>query len=358
MQRYKYNDMQAKAPETNDSTVVDFKADLVQPSSKQNSAEDDIEKRYTPELKEQLGAARQDSLLLYTEFAARSAADLKAFVRAVSALGADSLSELSPDATAHANTSNNKLDTTQDAINLILDGAAHRSGMPNARRLMTQEIAFFSVLDPKRELPEPCRQQLHKSVHKSRWNAHVAADYSAENHHKYILGHMIVFKMHLNKGNMSQAERLGRSCLSIVCPALSLARSAQAERDNESCFFSEEYIKKCDRIIKTCGISCETNPRIVSWRRQAADEINRVREDMLHARKVYRDLIIHQKRRFNNLRRIAGASIRSAVEDFKYIHHDVTASRISRPAACVVRVVLVHTIIRYGLPPLRNMLTL
>ncbi|GBP39760.1 hypothetical protein EVAR_23086_1 [Eumeta japonica] len=33
----------------------------------------------------------------------------------------------------------------------------------------------------------------------------------------------------------SQAERLGR--LSIACSALSLARSAQAERDNESCFF-------------------------------------------------------------------------------------------------------------------------
>ena len=37
--------------------------------------------------------------------------------------------------------------------------------------------------------------------------------------------------------NVSQAERLGRSCLSISCSTLSLARSAQAERDNESCFF-------------------------------------------------------------------------------------------------------------------------
>ncbi|GBP63704.1 hypothetical protein EVAR_87681_1 [Eumeta japonica] len=33
----------------------------------------------------------------------------------------------------------------------------------------------------------------------------------------------------------SQAARLGRPCLSIACSALSLARSAQAERDNESC---------------------------------------------------------------------------------------------------------------------------
>ncbi|GBP32062.1 hypothetical protein EVAR_21096_1 [Eumeta japonica] len=35
----------------------------------------------------------------------------------------------------------------------------------------------------------------------------------------------------------SQAERLRQSCLSIACSALSLARSAQAERGNESCFF-------------------------------------------------------------------------------------------------------------------------
>lgn len=31
----------------------------------------------------------------------------------------------------------------------------------------------------------------------------------------------------------SQAERLGRSCLFIVCYALSLARTVQAERDND-----------------------------------------------------------------------------------------------------------------------------
>ncbi|GBP23718.1 hypothetical protein EVAR_13673_1 [Eumeta japonica] len=35
----------------------------------------------------------------------------------------------------------------------------------------------------------------------------------------------------------SQAELLGRSYLSIACSALSLARLAPAERDNESCFF-------------------------------------------------------------------------------------------------------------------------
>ncbi|GBP15942.1 hypothetical protein EVAR_12526_1 [Eumeta japonica] len=35
----------------------------------------------------------------------------------------------------------------------------------------------------------------------------------------------------------SQAERLSPSCLSIACSALSIAYSAQAERDNGSCFF-------------------------------------------------------------------------------------------------------------------------
>ena len=38
----------------------------------------------------------------------------------------------------------------------------------------------------------------------------------------------------------SQAKRLGQSCLSIPSLALSLAHSAQAERDNESCFFVHE----------------------------------------------------------------------------------------------------------------------
>ncbi|GBP78633.1 Sarcoplasmic calcium-binding protein, alpha-B and -A chains [Eumeta japonica] len=38
----------------------------------------------------------------------------------------------------------------------------------------------------------------------------------------------------------SQAECLGRPCLSIASSALSLARSAQAERDNESCFFLQD----------------------------------------------------------------------------------------------------------------------
>ncbi|GBP79801.1 hypothetical protein EVAR_56857_1 [Eumeta japonica] len=39
-----------------------------------------------------------------------------------------------------------------------------------------------------------------------------------------------------------QAERLGRSCLSIACSALSLAHSAQAERDNAFSCVQQAFI--------------------------------------------------------------------------------------------------------------------
>ncbi|GBP43807.1 hypothetical protein EVAR_82238_1 [Eumeta japonica] len=47
----------------------------------------------------------------------------------------------------------------------------------------------------------------------------------------------LFFYLYSKEIDASQAERLGRSCLSIPCSALLLARSAQEERDNESCFF-------------------------------------------------------------------------------------------------------------------------
>ncbi|GBP69417.1 hypothetical protein EVAR_52689_1 [Eumeta japonica] len=59
----------------------------------------------------------------------------------------------------------------------------------------------------------------------------------------------------------SQVERLGRSCLSIARSALSLAHSAQAERDNESCFFipdtqEHDYGAKRRAAIKRLGYRC------------------------------------------------------------------------------------------------------
>ncbi|GBP90092.1 hypothetical protein EVAR_66591_1 [Eumeta japonica] len=50
----------------------------------------------------------------------------------------------------------------------------------------------------------------------------------------------------------SQAECLGR--LSIACSALSLSRSAQAERDNESYFFMM-------RLASICYFICYTEER-------------------------------------------------------------------------------------------------
>ncbi|GBO99839.1 hypothetical protein EVAR_74236_1 [Eumeta japonica] len=56
----------------------------------------------------------------------------------------------------------------------------------------------------------------------------------------------------------SQAERLGRSCFSIARSALSLVHSAQAERDNESCFFMRaanvhRFIRRY-HVIKISGL--------------------------------------------------------------------------------------------------------
>ncbi|GBP82684.1 hypothetical protein EVAR_27009_1 [Eumeta japonica] len=49
----------------------------------------------------------------------------------------------------------------------------------------------------------------------------------------------------------SQAARLGRSCLSIARSALSLAHSAQAERDNELCFFGASEKKNTFTGLRT-----------------------------------------------------------------------------------------------------------
>ncbi|GBP18364.1 hypothetical protein EVAR_14757_1 [Eumeta japonica] len=63
----------------------------------------------------------------------------------------------------------------------------------------------------------------------------------------------------------SQAERLGRSSLSVACSALSLARSAQAERDNESCFFVRaadvhRFIRRyhVKITVRLCSVSTQT----------------------------------------------------------------------------------------------------
>ncbi|GBP26264.1 hypothetical protein EVAR_16118_1 [Eumeta japonica] len=48
----------------------------------------------------------------------------------------------------------------------------------------------------------------------------------------------------------SQAERLARSCLSVACSALSLARSAQMERDNKISNMAQNSSSLLDRYFK------------------------------------------------------------------------------------------------------------
>ncbi|KAJ2947233.1 hypothetical protein O0L34_g16943 [Tuta absoluta] len=107
-------------------------------------------------------------------------------------------------------------------------------------------------------------------------NAHRGGAFSGENHHKFFLGHMIVFRMHLNK--------------------------------------SEEYIKKSKKVISACGILCESQPKIKRWRRMALDELNRVRDDMQHSRLMYRDLLTHAQRRLNTVRKKAHDQAKAARE--------------------------------------------
>ncbi|GBP49638.1 hypothetical protein EVAR_37420_1 [Eumeta japonica] len=62
-----------------------------------------------------------------------------------------------------------------------------------------------------------------------------SSDHQSKDTDKYSLDSQDTASVSGRKIDASQAERLER--LSIACSALSLARSAQAERDNESCFF-------------------------------------------------------------------------------------------------------------------------
>lgn len=51
----------------------------------------EIEKRYTPELLEELQSAKADALLLYTEYTGQASTDMKNFIRNISRLTEDTL---------------------------------------------------------------------------------------------------------------------------------------------------------------------------------------------------------------------------------------------------------------------------
>ncbi|XP_072929426.1 uncharacterized protein [Epargyreus clarus] len=199
----------------------------------QDSGEQEIEKRYTPELMLQLHEAKSDALLLYTEYCSKAADDLRSFFRNITTLAQSTLSS-----------------------------------------------ADYTL----RSSPSNCRNAFQTKVHKIEVDAHKAATFTTENHHKFLLGHMIVFRMHLNK--------------------------------------SEEYIKKCERTIRTCGVPCETLSKVVRWRRLALNEINRVRDDIEHSRKAYKDLIVHAFRRLNHLRKHVNTKLQIAAEKLQSCTQD------------------------------------
>ncbi|XP_073952781.1 uncharacterized protein [Choristoneura fumiferana] len=187
---------------------------------------EDIEKRYTPELVAELQSAKDDALLLYTEYTGQAGADLKVFLKEM-------------------------------------------AGMMEETRRSLEGVSA----------PPECRSTFDDKLADAVYAARRSASFSAENHHKFLLGHMIVFRMHLNK--------------------------------------SEDYINKCDRVFKDCGLACETTPRVTRWRRFAMQEINRVRDDLQHSRRSYHDLLAHAHRKLNHLRKRAKAKTTEAVEELK-----------------------------------------
>ncbi|CAH2247549.1 jg746 [Pararge aegeria aegeria] len=54
-------------------------------------ASDDVEKRYTPEIAEELKATKENALLLYTEYTSAASTDMKAFIHNVSSLLQDTI---------------------------------------------------------------------------------------------------------------------------------------------------------------------------------------------------------------------------------------------------------------------------
>ncbi|XP_026330350.1 uncharacterized protein LOC113237866 [Hyposmocoma kahamanoa] len=174
----------------------------------------EVEKRYTPELLEELQNAKNTIMLMYTEFTARAAVDLKIFKRNISALTPDTMKSLG-----------------------------------------------WGLLQ---SAPESCRTQFDTRLKKIKDDSHLSAMFSSVNHNKFFKGHMIVFHMHLNK--------------------------------------SENYIRKCETVIKRCGIACETTPKVARWRNLAKVELNRVLSDIPISRRSYKDLLVHAHRKLTKLR--------------------------------------------------------
>ncbi|KAL4703822.1 hypothetical protein ACJJTC_016789 [Scirpophaga incertulas] len=193
---------------------------------------EDVEKRYTPELMTQLQIAKDEALLLYTEYTGHAGLELNHFLKEMT-------------------------------------GFAHRT---------------MASLDPIEfgKAPDACKNDIQKKLLKVENDAKLSASFSGLNHHKYLLGHMVVFRMHLNK--------------------------------------SEDFINKCTKVIGTCGIACETTPRVRRWRRHAADELNRVRQDIQSSRRSYKDIVLHAHRHLLHLRKQAATKAKEIISQFFACH--------------------------------------
>ncbi|XP_075976320.1 uncharacterized protein LOC142976697 [Anticarsia gemmatalis] len=195
-----------------------------------NHTHENLERSPQDALETELREVKTDALLLYTDFASRAGNDLNTFLRNITGFAGDALGKL-------------EINFTFDETN-----------------------------------PDDCYTKYKFLMKKAEHDARRAAIYSGESHHKFLLGHMIVFRMHLNK--------------------------------------SEDYLKKCDKVLRECGPPCETSPRVKRWRRLAMEEIHRVRDDMQHSRKSYRDLVAHARRKLNHLRKQAINRAQDALDSY------------------------------------------
>lgn len=57
-------------------------------------------------------------------------------------------------------------------------------------------------------------------------------------------------------------------------------------------------------------------PRIRRWRRLAAEELHRVRDDLQHSRKSYHDLVNHARRKLNHFRKQITVKAKDAVDKY------------------------------------------
>ncbi|XP_059054639.1 uncharacterized protein LOC131848719 [Achroia grisella] len=129
------------------------------------------------------------------------------------------------------------------------------------------------------QAPDGCRDSLEKNLNNVEYNARRLALFNAENHHKFLLGHLIVLRMHLIK--------------------------------------SEELITRYENIASKCGILCENSQNVKRWRRNAVDELDRAKMDLKHSRRCYRDIVTHARRRLHHIRKQADNKAETVINDFR-----------------------------------------